>query len=106
VYCAFRPGAGWEAIWRQQQPQASVADRAAFDHTLAAIRARGMERSIDTPIPAVSSLSVPVLDAGGTLRLVLTVVGSTGAIDADWNGPVATALQATARAIGANLGQA
>jgi DNA-binding IclR family transcriptional regulator len=106
VYCAFQPRAGWEAIWRQQQPQASAADRAAFDAALVAIRARGMERSIDAPSPAISSLSVPVLDAGGTLRLVLTVVGSTGGIDVDWQGSVATALQATARVIGANLGQA
>ncbi|CAG2146822.1 Glycerol operon regulatory protein [Cupriavidus yeoncheonensis] len=110
VYCAFRPRAGWEAIWRQQQPQASAADRAAdraaFDAALEAIRTRGIERSIDAPSPAVSSLSVPVLDAGGALRLVLTVVGSTGTIDVDWKGPVATALQATAHAIGTNLGQA
>lgn len=106
VYCAFRPGAGWEAIWRQQQPQASAADRAAFDAALEAIRARGIERSIDAPSPAISSLSVPVLDADGALRLVLTVVGSTGAIDVDWQGPLAQALRATARAIGTNLGQA
>jgi DNA-binding IclR family transcriptional regulator len=106
VYCAFRPRADWDASWRQQQPQASAADRAAFDATLEAIRARGIERSIDAPSPAISSLSVPVLDAGGALRLVLTIVGSTGTIDVDWQGPVAAALRATAHAIGMHLGQA
>ncbi|KAF7963223.1 IclR family transcriptional regulator [Cupriavidus sp. UYMU48A] len=106
VYCAFQPRAHWESLWRQQQPQATTADFNAFDETLESIRARGMERSIDTPSPAVSSLGVPVLDTSDALRLVLTVVGSTGAIDVDWHGAVAKALQATARAIGADLGQA
>ncbi|CAG2150703.1 IclR family transcriptional regulator [Cupriavidus numazuensis] len=106
VYCAFEPRTRWDAIWRQQQPHVTAAAAAGFDDTLQAIRARGMERSIDTPSPAVSSLSVPVLDTDGTLRLVLTVVGSTGTIDVDWQGPVAKALQATARAISADLGQA
>lgn len=67
------------------------------------IRERGIERSIDTPSPAVSSLSVPVLDAAGVLRLVLTLVGSTGAIDVDWHGAAAQALQAAAADIGAAL---
>jgi len=104
VYCAFQSPVLWQALWRAQQPHDTPADLSAFETVLDDIRARGIERSVDTPSPAVSSLSVPVLDGTGALRLVLTVVGSTGAIDVDWNGPVARALQATAGAIGASLG--
>jgi DNA-binding IclR family transcriptional regulator len=97
VFCAFLPSGQWQAIWQQQHPGDTPAP--AFDATLAAIRERGIERSIDAPSPAVSSLSVPVLDATGRLRLALTVVGSTGAIDVGWRGPVALALLDTAAAI-------
>jgi hypothetical protein len=34
------------------------------------------------------------MDTSGSLRLVLTVIGSTGVIDVDWEGPVARALLA------------
>jgi DNA-binding IclR family transcriptional regulator len=104
VYCAFRPPETWQALWRQQQPSGTKGDATTFATVLEAIRTRGIERSIDTPSPAVSSLSVPVLDASGEMRLVLTVVGSTGTIDVGWRGPVARALLATAAAIGSTLG--
>ncbi|MBP0619545.1 IclR family transcriptional regulator [Cupriavidus consociatus] len=103
VYCAFRPPALWQPLWRAQQPDATDAQLADFGSALQAIRERGIERSIDTPSPAVSSLSVPVLDAVGALRLVLTLVGSTGAIDVDWNGTAARALMAAAGDIAAAL---
>jgi len=94
VYCAFQPDAHWRPIWRQQQTGASADALPAFTHQLAAIRARGMEHSIDTPSPAVSSLAMPLRGPDGTLRLVLTAIGSTGAIDVDWQGPVALAMRA------------
>jgi DNA-binding IclR family transcriptional regulator len=103
VFCAFQPAAQWQPLWRAQQPGATGAELAAFSARLAEIRARGIERSIDAPSPAVSSLSVPVLDGAGALRLVLTLVGSTGAIDVDWHGAAAQALQAAAADIGAAL---
>lgn len=94
TYCAFQPPAHWQPIWRQQEAGASSADTLpAFMDQLAAVRQRGMERSIDTPSPAVSSLAMPLVDADGTLRLVLTAIGSTGAIDVDWQGPVARTLR-------------
>ncbi|WP_373887610.1 IclR family transcriptional regulator [Cupriavidus basilensis] len=100
VFCAFLPPGQWQAIWAQQHAGDTPAvDATAFAAELAAIRERGIERSIDAPSPAVSSLCVPVLDASGRLRLALTVVGSTGAIDVGWRGPVAVALLDTAAAI-------
>ncbi|WP_316157155.1 IclR family transcriptional regulator [Cupriavidus sp. BIC8F] len=103
VFCAFQPPALWQPLWRAQQPGATGSDLAAFSASLGEIRERGVERSIDTPSPAVSSLSVPVLDAAGVLRLVLTLVGSTGAIDVDWRGAAAQALLAAAADISAAL---
>ncbi|MDQ0142321.1 IclR family transcriptional regulator [Cupriavidus necator] len=103
VFCAFQPPAQWQPLWHAQQPDATEAELAAFSATLAEIRARGIERSIDAPSPAVSSLSVPVLDGAGALRLVLTLVGSTGAIDVDWDGTAARALLAAGAEIGAAL---
>ncbi|BDB27643.1 helix-turn-helix domain-containing protein [Cupriavidus sp. P-10] len=103
VYCAFGPPAQWQPLWRAQQPDATNAQQADFSAALQAIRERGIERSIDTPSPAISSLSVPVLDAAGALRLVLTLVGSTGAIDVAWGGTAARALLAAAADIAAAL---
>jgi len=93
TYCAFQPPAHWQPIWVQQQAGAAADALPAFMDQLAAVRQRGMERSIDSPSPAVSSLAMPLVDADGTLHLVLTAIGSTGAIDVDWQGPVARALR-------------
>lgn len=111
VYCAFQPLPAWQAIWEQQRTAGAGdvalvgvdAALAAFTDLLSPIRERGIERSIDAPSPAVSSLSVPVADAGGALRLVLTAIGPTGAINVNWDGPVARALRETAAAIGNGL---
>ncbi len=108
VFCAFLPDARWQAMWANQAGShddtlATRAQRDAFGATLAEIRARGLERSIDAPSPAVSSLSAPVLDADGQLCLALTAIGPTGSIDVKWNGPIARALRDAARAISNEL---
>lgn len=103
VYCAFQSANRWQALWHQQNPSGTPGDLAAFEAVLHDIRVRGIERSIDTPSPAVSSLSVPVMDQEVGLRLELTVVGSTGSIDVSWDGAVAQAMVATANAISASL---
>ncbi|AZQ56456.1 IclR family transcriptional regulator [Burkholderia cenocepacia] len=85
--------------------RASPAPDAGAQHVdLDAIRARGIERSIDRPSPGVSGMCVPVLDAHGRLQLALTVIGSTGSIDVDWDGPIAAALRDAARQATASLG--
>jgi len=100
VFCAFLPDARWHAAWAQQ---IGGAPKAGFDAALAEIRTRGIERAVDAPSPGVSSLAVPVRDPSGQLRLLLTAIGSTGAIDVAWQGPVARALLATAADIGAQI---
>jgi len=111
VFCAFLAPQTLRDMWANQSGQlddgmTEPAERDAFEATLAAIRARGLERGIDAPSPGISSLSAPVLDAAGNLCLALTAIGSTGSIDVKWNGPVARALLAAARDIGAELATA
>ncbi|MFM0666594.1 IclR family transcriptional regulator [Paraburkholderia sediminicola] len=108
VFCAFLPREVLDAMWANQSGAANRAmtppdESAAFEAALDAIRARGLEYSVDAPSPGISSLSAPVLDADGRLSLALTVIGSTGAIDVAADGPIARALLATARDIGAEL---
>lgn len=106
TYCAFQPQDHWLPIWRQQQPGAGAGALPTFQQELAAVRARGMAHSIDTPSPAVSSLAMPLVDADGALRLVLTAIGSTGAIDVGWRGPVAQAMRGAIDHIAQSMGAA
>jgi len=108
VFCAYLPGDAIDAMWATQAGAAgsamtAPAERAGFDATLARIRARGLESSVDAPSPGISSLSAPVLDSEGRLALALTAIGSTGAIDVDAAGPIARALLNTTREIAAEL---
>ncbi|WP_414696994.1 IclR family transcriptional regulator [Paraburkholderia sp.] len=108
VFCAYLPRDVLDAMWVNQSGAAgnamtARAERAAFDATLARIRAQGLESSIDAPSPGISSLSAPVLDSEARLAFALTVIGPTGAIDVDPEGPSARALLNTARDIAAEL---
>ncbi|MFM0240817.1 IclR family transcriptional regulator [Paraburkholderia phytofirmans] len=108
VFCAYSRREVLDAMWANQSGAIGRAmtppdQSAAFEATLHAIRAHGLERSVDMPSPGISSLSAAVLDADGRLALALTVIGSTGAIDVAEDGPIARALLATARDIGAEL---
>ncbi len=107
VFCACLPREKLEAMWANQsgaaESGASAPRDAAFQASLERIRARGLECSVDAPSPGISSLSAPVFDEHGHLALALTVIGSTGAINAAAEGPTARALVATAREIGAQL---
>ncbi|SAL84984.1 IclR family transcriptional regulator [Caballeronia choica] len=98
VFRAFHDAAQVAAMLANQHDAARPdADfDADFNAHLAEIRARGIERGIDAPSPGISSMSVPVFDAGKRMQLALTVIGPSGSIDVAWDGPVARALFATA----------
>ncbi len=98
TYCAFQPPAHWQAIWARQHPQG--ADLPAFPaQTRSNPRARhGAQHRLAQPRREQPRGAVAG-DGDGALRLVLTVIGSTGGIDVDWTGPVATALRDAARDI-------
>ncbi|VWD10467.1 IclR family transcriptional regulator [Burkholderia lata] len=99
---ASQAGAG-ATLAGAEQP---VPDAGVPPAELDAIRARGIERGVDLPSPGVSAMCVPVFDADGKLQLALTVIGSTGSIDVDWDGPIAAALRDAARQATASLGAA
>lgn len=99
---ASQAGAG-ATLAGAEQP---VPDDGVPQAELDAIRARGIERGVDLPSPGVSAMCVPVFDADGKLQLALTVIGSTGSIDVDWDGPIAAALRDAARQASASLGAA
>jgi DNA-binding IclR family transcriptional regulator len=102
AFCAFTPQAQWPQAWHEQMPAASD-ERERFDALLAETRTHGISRSVNTPSPSVSSLCAPVFDASGRLRLALTAIGPTAALDVAWEGAAASALRATASAIAAQV---
>nr|WP_249169146.1 IclR family transcriptional regulator C-terminal domain-containing protein [Burkholderia multivorans] len=102
---ASQAGAGDALAGFERTPQPAP-DAGARQAELDAIRARGIERSVDLPSPGVSAMCVPVFDADGRLQLALTVIGSSESIDVGWDGPVAAALRDAARQATASLGAA
>ncbi|WP_229750873.1 IclR family transcriptional regulator [Undibacterium terreum] len=74
-----------------------------FQKNLAVIREQGMERGINAPSPGISSLCAPVFDDKQILCMTLTVIGSSGDINVDWNGSTALALKNAAHAISGML---
>lgn len=102
AFCAFTPQAQWPQAWHEQIP-AVAADRVRFDASLNETREHGMSRSVNMPSPSVSSLCAPVFDASGRLRLALTAIGPTAALDVAWDGAAASALRATANAIASQV---
>ncbi|WP_287497458.1 IclR family transcriptional regulator [Pandoraea sp. CB10b_02] len=102
AFCAFTPQTQWPQAWHEQMP-ADAPARASFEALLEETRTHGMSRSVNTPSPSVSSLCAPVFDASGRLRLALTAIGPTAALDVAWDGAAANALRATAAATAAQV---
>jgi DNA-binding IclR family transcriptional regulator len=117
VFCAFLAPDTLRAMWTNQaaQPAArtqrdtadavdtgdAAAPDAALSATFDAIRRRGFETGIDAPSPGVSSVCVPVFDDAHALRLTLTAIGASGALDVRAGGAVVRALRDAAAAISA-----
>jgi DNA-binding IclR family transcriptional regulator len=114
VFCAYLDEATLGATWANQTAQpvwrgtadtssahreASPQRDATFAATLEAIRTRGFELGIDAPSPGVSSICVPVLDPQRALRVTLTAIGASGALDVRPTGALVGALREAAREI-------
>ncbi|VVD96386.1 IclR family transcriptional regulator [Pandoraea aquatica] len=102
AFCAFTLQTQWPPAWHEQMV-GDAAERARFDALLDETREHGMSRSVNTPSPSVSSLCAPVFDASGRLRLALTAIGPTAALDVAWDAEAANALRATAAAIASQI---
>ncbi|MDR9836036.1 IclR family transcriptional regulator domain-containing protein [Herbaspirillum huttiense] len=106
TYCAFVALAHWHALWEVQHPGQPKSRFRQFQEELDGIRKRGMERAVDLPSPGVTSLCMPLLDGQQQLLLLVTVIGSSGVIDAGWRGTVARQLRLCIDAIAATLAEA
>lgn len=67
-------------------------------------RERHISRGVNHPTPGVASFSAPVFDYSGNIALAITIMGPTGLVDTDWDGPVARALHRCVQAISLRLG--
>lgn len=67
-------------------------------------RQQGLGRVVDTLLPGISGLAVPVWDAAGHVCLSLVSLGSSASFDARLEGVVAKALQNCAAGLGQALG--
>jgi len=111
VFAAFLPPKLIEAFLDSEVGRASVGDEAArkmtreqIEAAVAEVRAQGLARAVDRPIPGVNALSAPVFDQSGSIALVMTAIGPSGTFDADWDGPIARELLACAGTVSARLG--
>lgn len=71
---------------------------------LAEVRRHGVSRTVNNPTPGVTSFAAPVFDYSGNMVLGVTLMGSSGTFDADWEGPQAKAVKACAEEISKRLG--
>jgi DNA-binding IclR family transcriptional regulator len=67
-------------------------------------REQGLGRVVDTLLPGISGLAVPVWDASGRICLSLVSLGSSASFDAGYQGTVAKALRGLAADLSAELG--
>lgn len=71
---------------------------------LAEVRKHGVSRTVNNPTPGVTSFAAPVFDYSGNMVLGVTLMGSSGTFDPDWDGPQAKAVKACAEEISKRLG--
>ncbi|WP_171016114.1 IclR family transcriptional regulator [Ramlibacter sp. 2FC] len=71
---------------------------------LAEVRRHGLSRSVSRPTPGVNSFAAPVFDYSGNIVLGITLMGSAGIFDPDWNGPQAKAVKDCAAEVSKRLG--
>jgi len=79
--------------WRSLQP------------ILKEVRERGMARAVGNPIPGVNAFSAPVFDHEGRIVMVVTILGTAGTFEPEWDSPLAAALRRTTEEISARLGR-
>jgi DNA-binding IclR family transcriptional regulator len=72
--------------------------------SLAEVRARGLARAVEDPLPGISAFAAPVFDHTGAIALVVTAMGPVGAFDVSWNSAIGKALLDCTAEISRQLG--
>lgn len=71
---------------------------------LAEVRTHGLSRTIDIPIPGLSSFAAPVFDYSENIVLGISLMGRTVSFNTDWDGPQAVAVKNCAALVSKRLG--
>jgi DNA-binding IclR family transcriptional regulator len=110
-FAAFAPTAWAAALLKQEISQLAKTPRKGMPENAAQAQAmlqetrqQGAGRVVDTLLPGISGLAVPVWDASERICMSLVSLGSTASFDADYAGVVALALRRSASEISAQLG--
>ena len=71
---------------------------------LARIRETGIDDAFDAPVPGIGAFAAPIFDHTGSVRLVIAVIGPSGSVGRDGDGPVARALLAATQRLSWRFG--
>lgn len=91
LFCAYMPRRTIEPLLERELGETERAGDA-HAHFFAHIRHRRLSRTRGVPIPGVDSLSTPVFDSAGQIRLALTVFGPSNSFDTSEEGRAARGL--------------
>jgi DNA-binding IclR family transcriptional regulator len=110
-FAAFAPSAWVAPLLKAELSQLTKTPRHGMPHNavqgqalLEEVRKQGVGRVVDTLLPGISGLAVPVWDAGGRICLSLVTLGSSAGFDAAYDGHIAQALKACAAQLSHELG--
>jgi DNA-binding IclR family transcriptional regulator len=108
VFAAFLPPKVVEGMIRTEVDRlgglADPPSQKKVEALLAEVRRRGLARIVGALIPGINAVSAPVFDHAGNIILAITVIGSSGVFDPDWNGPAARRVVEAANRISRLLG--
>jgi DNA-binding IclR family transcriptional regulator len=110
-FAAFAPPAWVAPLLKAEVSQLAKTPRQGMPHSAAQaqalldeVRKQGASRVVDTLLPGISGMAVPVWDAGGRICLSLVTLGSSAGFDAAYDGQVARALKTCAAQLSQELG--
>jgi DNA-binding IclR family transcriptional regulator len=116
VFGAYLPRTITEPLLRKElagtpHPGASPSSaprisKAQMEALFATVRERGIAQVRGDLNPGLHGLSAPVFDHAGAVVGVITVMGPSGVIDVDLEGPIAAALLAKTREVSRRMGAA
>jgi DNA-binding IclR family transcriptional regulator len=110
-FAAFAPQSQVQPLLKVEITQLGKTARAGMPRDAAQVhalleqtRAQGVGRVVDTLLPGISGLAVPVWDASRRIALSLVSLGSSADFDAEVQGSVAQALKRSAAKLSQDLG--
>lgn len=81
-----------------------IPDREAADRLFASIRSLGCAPVRDVMLNGISAVAAPVFNADGSVTVVMTALGPTGAFDPEPDGEIARSVRQAAAAVSKRLG--